>query len=365
MKDQYFGDINDYFKYGLIRSILRAGKFRLLVAWMLTCGDKKPDGNRRLYLAQPNKWRKYDSELYDRLQGLPKDYYARKVSLLEQTNLLPKAMYYSRKLKDDRNERSSWTQELIVRAHNSDLVFLDPDNGIEVPSKPCGRQDSSKYLYWREVEKLWENGKSLLIYQHFCREERKPFICRILDELRNHTPGSIVEAFSTPHVIFFLVLQPEHQKHIPAIIDNVQDNWGSQIQHSELNAPLQTTPSDKMTGSRGIVDKLGRRSDTMTAAISLIYGEQVMDDLAFCTKHQRVIERYSHAIMTLNGSPLNVLESVALDPASVPGWTDSLKIHPEDYAILQDFFSRLIRQYIATGQSVASCEGKRSGIDLH
>lgn len=88
----------------------------------------------------------------------------------------------------------------------------------------------------------------------------------------------------------------------------------------------------------------------MTHAISLIYGEHVVDDIDFCNRHQDVIERYSHGIMTLQGSPLKTLESVARDPASVPGWTHSLAVHREDFAVLQDFFARLIRYYVATGQ---------------
>jgi hypothetical protein len=88
----------------------------------------------------------------------------------------------------------------------------------------------------------------------------------------------------------------------------------------------------------------------MTRAISLIYGEQVVDDIEFCNRHEDVIERYVHGIMTLQGSPLKTLESVARDPASVPGWTHLLVSHPGDYAVLQDFFARLIRHYVATGQ---------------
>lgn len=88
----------------------------------------------------------------------------------------------------------------------------------------------------------------------------------------------------------------------------------------------------------------------MTRAISLIYGDQVVDDIDFCNRHQDVIERYTHGIMTLQGSPLKILESVARDPASVPGWTHSLAIHQEDHAVLQDFLARLIRHYVATGQ---------------
>ena len=36
MKDQYFGDINDYRKYGLLRVITASSGLQLLVAWMLS-----------------------------------------------------------------------------------------------------------------------------------------------------------------------------------------------------------------------------------------------------------------------------------------------------------------------------------------
>ena len=36
MKDQYFGDINDYRKYGILRALQSKGQRTLLVAWMLT-----------------------------------------------------------------------------------------------------------------------------------------------------------------------------------------------------------------------------------------------------------------------------------------------------------------------------------------
>jgi hypothetical protein len=39
MKNQYFGDINNYRKYGLLRAVIHATRLRLLVAWMLTPDD--------------------------------------------------------------------------------------------------------------------------------------------------------------------------------------------------------------------------------------------------------------------------------------------------------------------------------------
>jgi len=226
MKNQYFGDINDYRKYGLIRSILDTYNFRLLMAWMLTPDDSRTDGKFIDYLSEPY-WDCYDSILYKKLQDLICLNNIRKVAFIEKTNLLPGAKYFSRIVLDSRKDRTAWFQELLFKANDADLVFLDPDNGIEVKSKPYGEKYSSKYLYWREISDLWEQGKSLLIYQHFCREERRLFIERLRGELQERAKGSFVSAFSTPHVVFFLVLQPEHQKNHNSIMANIENNWGA------------------------------------------------------------------------------------------------------------------------------------------
>jgi hypothetical protein len=49
----YFDDINDYRKYGLIRSMIRSNEFRLLVTWMLTLDDVSIDGKFTYYLSKP------------------------------------------------------------------------------------------------------------------------------------------------------------------------------------------------------------------------------------------------------------------------------------------------------------------------
>lgn len=64
MKNQYFGDINDFHKYALLRALLKGGGIKLLVAWMLTINDDGSDGNKRDYLRKPEK-RELDPELFD------------------------------------------------------------------------------------------------------------------------------------------------------------------------------------------------------------------------------------------------------------------------------------------------------------
>ena len=120
------------------------------------------------------------------------------------------------------------------------MVFLDPDNGLEVKSTAYGKKGSSKYLYWHEVEALWVSGKSLMIYQHFPREDRSRFVQRMVRAMERAAPESLVETFSTPYVVFFLALQPElHQFH-EEIAFRIGESWDGQIHAGKYPAPDKT-----------------------------------------------------------------------------------------------------------------------------
>ena len=247
MKNQYFGDINDYRKYGLLRSISGVSNLQTLVAWMLTPDDGSTDGKFTKYLSEPERWSKYDYSLYSTLKHLLNAHANRKVALLEETNLLDRTEYFSKVVPDAAAKRSSWFTELLQKSEGSDFVFLDPDNGLEIKSKPYGRKNSSKFLFWREVKALWEAGKSLLIYQHFIRENRIQFIQRMLTSLNEVAEGSHLEAFSTPHVAFLMALQPEHHSLHGAIVNSVQENWAGQIKHWELVRAQQVGEAGPLT----------------------------------------------------------------------------------------------------------------------
>jgi hypothetical protein len=237
MKNQYFGDINDYRKYGLIRAILQASGVRMLLAWMLTPDDGSTDGKFVSYLQNPGKWARYDPFLFNGLQALLVDECKREVRLIEKADLLSDAEYFSGLVPDSAAGRKDWFESLLGTAEKMEFIFLDPDNGLEVKSKPYGSKDSSKYLYWQEVEALWEAGKSVLIYQHFIRENRDVFVRRMLKQLKEFTPESSVEAFSTPHVVFLMALQPRHLHFHKAIMDTLQRSWEGEIHHRGLASP--------------------------------------------------------------------------------------------------------------------------------
>jgi hypothetical protein len=237
MKNQYFGDINDYRKYGLLRAFAAGGIGNILVAWMLTPNDGRRDGSIRAYLKrkQREKWRRFDPELYDGLVAMLASRSTSRVSLIETSGLLPGTKFYSAVVPDTRTLRDRWRAGLIKAAAGTDLVFIDPDNGIEVPSKPIGRKGSSKYVTWEEIQSLWTARCSLLIFQYCPRERREAFAARMIASLRKCTGARFVQSIRAANVVYFLVVQSKHESRIRRITAELSGRWEEQIEVMRLN----------------------------------------------------------------------------------------------------------------------------------
>lgn len=228
MKNQYVADINDYRKYGLLRTLSGSGKIRTGVCWMLTPNDNRTDGQFTRYLNSPGQWKQFDSPLFEHLADCIRDG-KRHVSRIESTGVLQNAIYHRDLLSDIPEERSRYFEDMHERLQGVDLLFFDPDNGLEIKSRPYGRKQSSKFLYWHELTHAFSAGKSILLYQHFIREKREQFITRLSSELCRRLDVPEVLSFRTPHVVFFLISQPEHAQHFEERTAVVAEQWREQI----------------------------------------------------------------------------------------------------------------------------------------
>jgi hypothetical protein len=194
MKDQYVGDYNDFVKYALLRAIL-AQELPLLVCWMLTPDDGSSEGGKLAYLEKASTFRDLDPDAFDAMAELVAAA-SRSVAKIEVSGLLNGARHFSRPLEDHPSSRSVFFRELWRRPPS--VTFFDPDNGFEVPSKPLGLRDSSKYIYWTEVEETFRLGHSVIVFQHFAREERTVHLRRLLDGLRETTGADAFALRSAP-----------------------------------------------------------------------------------------------------------------------------------------------------------------------
>jgi hypothetical protein len=213
VKNQYFGDVNDYVKYGLLRFIAADSGLKAMLCWMLTPDDDRGDGGKLQYLREPGRWRHHDPELFDALQGMSLARMDRRsISLIEQTNLLPRTSFFSEILADDAFARRGYFDGLWRNAAGADFIFFDPDNGMEVDSVPLGRQGSSKYLYWCEARDTYRRGHSLVLFQHFPRVKRDHFIEFLANRTIQETGAAKVIALRSINAVFFLVPQPRHRQ---------------------------------------------------------------------------------------------------------------------------------------------------------
>jgi hypothetical protein len=207
VKHQYVGDLNDYRKYALFRALSASGLIRVGVCWMLTGSDGSTDGSNLAYLSQPERHRNFDPELFDVLVSASAAPDWRRLETIEASGAIPNAIYQNALLPDDVAGRSVFMQRCQSEFTHADLIFFDPDNGLEV-SVAMGRKNSSKYLYLNEVTEFYSCGKSLLIYQHFPRIERKAFTTKCIAKLQLAAPDADIWTFTTAHVVFFLLIHP-------------------------------------------------------------------------------------------------------------------------------------------------------------
>ena len=229
MKNQYFGDINDYKKYSLLRLLSGWGQIETAVCWILTEDDGRTDGRRIRYLERPDIWRSYDPIVFEHLREYVLEKGVRNVSHIEKDNILPKCRFYKEFIYDDIDSRARFFKKFLEFAQGTDLVFFDPDNGLEVKSVPRGRKRSSKYIYWSEVEVAYRSGHSILLYQHFPRKPRESFIRSLIHQFKALDGIRNVISYCTFHVAFLLIPQPHHEEMFIENTARVSESWGDKI----------------------------------------------------------------------------------------------------------------------------------------
>lgn len=190
MQDRYTGDVGDFGKYGLLRwlcGLRESGpnRLRLGVIWYRTGADivsRDPanDGKHIGYLSPEREeaYRPCDPPLYDGLRDIV-GRGERRVEAVARSRLLGRdtrsyddvvpapaggARGIARAI-----PRRRWFAGALHATRPCDLLFLDPDNGLEAPSAPITSARAAKYAYLDELEELAGGGRSVLVYHHLGR----------------------------------------------------------------------------------------------------------------------------------------------------------------------------------------------------
>lgn len=256
MQDKYVGDIGDFGKYGLLRWLCGVTgaddgpRLTLGVHWYLFDGKDpaqnhgsitaylrgKTEDDRRLLACDPDLARL----LHEIVET------ERSVAAIERSGALPRETRYfhvglnfddltPHQFRQRRERREDWNQQALRQLVGQHVVFLDPDNGLEVASHSRTSRFGPKYVFDDELIPYWERGQSLIIYQHFDRDEQliEKKSARLRDALRiAGSPGEIIALHFhriLPRV-FFVIPNPRNLGTAQLLRDRVQSfmksEWG-------------------------------------------------------------------------------------------------------------------------------------------
>jgi hypothetical protein len=179
VRHNFVNDIGDYAKYALLRTLCSgdAQRNRLGVIWYLTNhAERNGDGRHRVHLSRTG-WDHLDPDLLARMRAIESglaEPATLHLDLIEQSGILPAdTVYFSEampgtdvpvRLRIDR--RAAWFERARQATAGCNLLFLDPDNGLETKSvRPTSRL-AGKYATATEVAKLLSTGAGVILYQH-------------------------------------------------------------------------------------------------------------------------------------------------------------------------------------------------------
>ncbi len=196
---------------------------------MLTPDDYRSDGHRILYLSEPEKWRHFDAPIFDLLRTHVIERQHREVRAIEEAALVPNCSFFPEIIPVETTPREEFMGRFLMDYQHADLMFFDPDNGLEVKSVPYGKKNCSKYLYYSEVENAVSRGHSVLIYQHLSPRSRGALALQIGRRLTNISGGNQIFLYWTQFVVFFLIVQHKHLQAIQKANSQIARDWGGQI----------------------------------------------------------------------------------------------------------------------------------------
>ena len=163
MQNRYVGDIGDYLKLGILRAL--SPGCHLGVAWWLFPDEShNGDGRHINYLSRPDQWRDFDPELFDTLREIVSSG-RRHVRDLEAANILPGTMFASEfipgggPIVQRQQSRRDWLEGIQRKLEPTDLLFLDPDNGLEPTGFRPTAAKSGKRIMISGVRELARTGR--------------------------------------------------------------------------------------------------------------------------------------------------------------------------------------------------------------
>ena len=239
MKNQYFGDVGDYGKYGLLRTFAQNG-ISIAVNWYLTDNvsdtDGSSDGKFTQYL-QDEKNKGKCPEVFAVLYSAVIEQKRRDVSFIENSDVIPSARFFNERLplikrisKEERARiRKEWHRRGLRFCAGADLIFLDPDNGLRENLTKSPKMDV-KYVLCEEAVDYYNSGGNLVYYCHKGRRSEdkwKEYKKMLLRYLPDACEFGLTFHRGTQRGFIFVVHPRDEKKYLEIADGFLKTSWGN------------------------------------------------------------------------------------------------------------------------------------------
>lgn len=247
MKNQYFADVGDFGKYGMLSALQDEG-LRLGINWYLTEDDARSDGNHVAYMSH-REFRVCDPERHQFLAACIRSG-SRNVAMLAEIPRFQDTKIYASVLGLDHipalseqgrteriRHREKWFAESLTSLAGCDVIFCDPDNGLETRSGKPYSKDGVKCTRIEEVKRMLEAGISVVLYHHRDRSPDVAYAARFAEVRERMGMPELAlrilrfRRYSVRDYLFFML--PQHRLPMEAAMDSLLRHSGWQRHFEE------------------------------------------------------------------------------------------------------------------------------------
>ena len=126
--------------------------------------------------------------------------------------------------------RAEWFARSLVAMAGCDIVCVDPDNGLVVPSA-VGRPKEVKYVLPDELADYYRQGATVVYYQHKARRKDDFYIGQHDELARSQgfpgAKGLVLKFKTTSQRYYMFIVQPRHWQAVKGAVDGMlASHWG-------------------------------------------------------------------------------------------------------------------------------------------
>ena len=204
MKNQFFGDNKDLFKYDLVQQITKA-KSRLVdhftfIPMLTEPGEKEHGRDTNRKKAKAGKKNKNLLCFLNQCVAEGRRNIKELESYLEKEHI--KATIYGRDKYFCREESQEYFSQIQDKLLRKSLIFVDPDNGLEID------KSGKEHILYSEVKTLYDRmakNSILMVFQYFPHENHPKYLSWRAKDLKDKIEGDLPLHIDNDKIIFFFL----------------------------------------------------------------------------------------------------------------------------------------------------------------